>query len=789
MSGHRGVYVVPRFGDQTFGDYIQGLTNNDPTWNTYVSPNGTRDYPSVMGCAYCYIKVEYNTDDFSNKPDIKCTIKGKAVYDPRTGETAYSENWALILADIITNTDYGLGSVVNQDQLIAAANICDELVATNGTYTTVYESRYSCNYTWTLDKSIGEVLSDILNGAAGRMSYIDGEWFLFPGTFVGSSASFDSSQLIAAPDWSSQRKFRDKCNRVQGTYIAASYPYNVSGNGYDNTTLTQDNFNLGFQPCSYPAFACDTNHGYAADQYLAEDNNVELVQTLDLSSVLSVAQAQRVAKISLLRNRQQGSGTLVFGAEALILQPNDTFTMTYPQRGWYDKLLEVTKMDVSIVNGDGGAPQIQVALSVQETDPSVYVWNATDELNLHNVEVSPIAGSGVTSPPTNLVLTSSSATALVQPDGTVIPRIELTWDTPADVRVTGIEVQWQLTGATTWNDGGTVSVASNVAYIPAVSGQTYDVRIRSVRSGAQSVWVELDGFTAGLVLATQTQDGFGIGSLVGEAYPNDTAAIVCMPFNANVGQLSLSIFPAGEVTITTDGTVGGSGAALKQQTLYYVYYVDQSYVGGNVTPITTTNKVDFQGKLGYFLVDSIITPYVSSTGTSGSALYYPSSFSDTGTRSTTNPGQAFDGDLSTYAYVSGATTSTTWTTGEGTFQGFPNIALSSASTLTINASGRIVGDGGTVGATITYGSTTATVINETATFAQQAFTVTIPANTPLNTISVYVWAYSAVNLDSSSGPEPVTPSPGSGGSGIASGGTTYEPATAFLSPYEIYVQG
>ncbi|WP_263372380.1 hypothetical protein, partial [Granulicella cerasi] len=63
MSGHRGVYVVPRFGDQTFGDYIQGLTNNDPTWNTYVSPNGTRDYPSVMGCAYCYIKVEYNTDD------------------------------------------------------------------------------------------------------------------------------------------------------------------------------------------------------------------------------------------------------------------------------------------------------------------------------------------------------------------------------------------------------------------------------------------------------------------------------------------------------------------------------------------------------------------------------------------------------------------------------------------------------------------------------------------------------------------------------------------------------
>jgi hypothetical protein len=771
-SGHSGIYAEARFGDQVLGDYISGLTANDSRWG----PSGGNT-PSLVGHAYLYLKCEYDTTVFPSKPDPRATIKGKAVYDPRTDETAYSENWALILADIIKNTDYGLGDAVNTDQLIAAANICDEQVQFYGAGGG-YESRYTCHYTWTLDKPVGDVINDIVEGAGAKISYIEGEWYLFPATYVAPVASFSYSQLLAKPTWSSQRKFRDKINAVQGQYIAPNYPYSVAGDLYDSNgwydDTIQNNFPYAFQPTSFPTYACDLLHGYAADQYLSEDNGVELVQTLDFNSVLSITQAQRLAKIALLRNRQQGSGTLTFGPEALILQPGDTFWMNFPQRGWSQKLLEVSRMDFS-VQTNNGAPEIQVQVSVIETDPSVYVWNSTDELTPYEVEAVPTdPGTYVTAPPTDLVLTSSAATALLQPDGTVVPRIEVTWDTPADVRVSSIQVQYQIVGAASWSDGGTVSSASNTAYIPAVAGASYNVQIRSLRSnGGSSIWVAVSGFTASLVLSVSSSDaGVGIGSLVGEAYNDGTAAIICEPFTAQYGSSLVSIFPAGAVTVTNDGTIGGSGAPLAQQTTYYVYYQDPSYTGGNVTPVATTNKADYLGKVGYFAIDSIVTPYASSSGGS-SNRYYPSTYSDLGTRTTTNPTSAFDGDTTTFASVSGAATPTprgngeqtiddpTITIGDCIWQGDPAISLPAASTLTVIAGVSMLGTQGTGSATITanVNGTVSTLMDVTTTTPNATYTLTIPANTLLSSISVEAMA-----------------DPGSG------------TRTVSLRVYEIYVQ-
>lgn len=753
-SGSQGVFVDPRFGDQAAGDYSTALQANDSRWG----PDGQGNTPSLMGCAYIYLKVEYNTDVFPNKPEVRATIKGKPVYDPRTGLTAYSENWALIVADVITNSEYGLGDAVNTDSLIAAANVCEESVVFSGSGGGT-EARYTCHYTWSLDKSAGDVLNELMQGAGGRLSYIEGEWHIFPGTYYGPVASFSSAQLIATPTWSAQRRFREKTNRVQGTYLAPSYPYSVAGNLYDSNGYyngqTQNNYPFAFQPTSYPTFACDTQHGYASDQYLAEDGGIELPLNMDFASCLSVTQAQRLAKIALLRNRQQGSGTLTFGPEALVLQPGDTFLFTMPQRGWSSKLLEVSRLDISIVANADGVPEIQVQLSVNETDPSVYTWYATDELTPYDVE--PAAANGgryETAPPTNLQLSSSSATALVQPDGTVVPRIELQWNTPADIRVTSIQIQYELVGATSWSDGGTVSVASNTAYIPATAGQQYNVRIRSLRaSGGSSTWVEVDGVTAGLVMNLATQDGVGIGSLIGIANPDGTASIECTPFTAPVGNLSLSIFPGGPVTIT----------GLLPQKLYYIYYQDPTYAGGNVTPVATLNKADFAGKLGYFLIDSIVTPYASATGST--TRYSPGTSSSFGNRTVQNEGNAYDGNLDTFAYVSASAVQTTTkpatSTCDCTWSGFPATVLSADATLSVVADAEMSTSGSaTISATVNGTSSTLTT-NPAAT--QTTYTLTIPAGTNLST--VYVSVRAAANTS---------------GEGDAEG--------AGVDVYEIYIQ-
>lgn len=764
-SGHSGVYVEARYGDQAEGDYMGSLTANDSRWG----PDANGNTPWVGGCAYVYLKAEADPNLFPQEPEIKVTVKGKPVYDPRTGETAYSENPALIIADLITDPDYGLGDAVNQEQLVAAANICDELVAYAGGGGG-NEARYTCHYRFDTSVAVGDVLTEMLKSMGGRMSYISGEWYLWPATYIGPSLSFDESSLIDKPTWKPTRAFRDLCNRVQGSYTAPNYPYSAATapgslsdlydtNGFYNGQI-QNNFPFAFQPASYPMYAADTLHGYASDQWLNADGGFALPRTLDLPAVLSVSQAQRLAKIELLRNRrQQGSGTLIMGPEGYQLQPCDTFYMTFPQRGWANKLLEVTSTRFFIDKDANGLPLVKIAVGVQETDSSIYEWQTSEELTPYDVPAAPQLAAWTTAPPTNVQLVSGASSALVNADGSVTPRIEVSWDSPEDVRVAHIQTQYQLVGASTWTDGGTVGVDSNLMFIgPIISGQSYSVQIRSLQSnGAASAWVQVLGFPTSVVLSVSTQSAIGPGSLIGEAYTDGTAGIECQTFTAELGGKSVTYFPDVQ-------TISG----LQQQTSYDVYVVDPNLTGGDLTPVATTNPSDYLGKLGYFFIDSIITPYAASgSGGSGGSTgirYYPSSYQDVGTRTTVNPQDAFDGDLSTCASVSGSSSSVSNTTGDCIWQGDPNIALGYQSTLTVIASVVCAGQTGSTATITASGFTGAGQMLSTSTsVTQQTYTLPVPSGTPLSDISVEVVA---------------TPPSAAGAR-----------ATVTVSVWEVYIQG
>ncbi|MDE1156357.1 MAG: hypothetical protein PW735_11605 [Acidobacteriaceae bacterium] len=113
-----------------------------------------------------------------------------------------------------------------------------------------------------------------------------------------------------------------------------------------------------------------------------------------------------------------------------------------------------------------------------------------------------------------------------------------------------------------------------------------------------------------------------------------------------------------------------------------------------------------------------------------------------------------DGDLSTSATISGAETDSlsadgadtqTSTYGDLILSSWPAVSLTAAATLAIvaSASSYISGNAsagyGTV--TVNIGSTSTVVQRWSATTAQATYTANIPANTPLNTITVEVAAY------------------------------------------------
>ena len=57
-------------------------------------------------------------------------MRGKKVFDPRTGLTSFSSNPALCIRDYLLS-DYGLGAAldeIDEASFIAAANLCDEPV-------------------------------------------------------------------------------------------------------------------------------------------------------------------------------------------------------------------------------------------------------------------------------------------------------------------------------------------------------------------------------------------------------------------------------------------------------------------------------------------------------------------------------------------------------------------------------------------------------------------------------------------------------------------------------------
>lgn len=497
------VYAEVRWGDQPAGDIMASLQANDSAW----TPPGGKNL-SGQGVAYLYLNVGYDATLFPQAPEIRLTINGKnKIFDPRTATIGFSTNWALQVADVLTDPVYGVGDVVNQAQLIAAANVCDQLVATSQGN----EANFAQHLVYNTGTSPGEALAMMMPNAAGRITRIGGEWFIWPAYWQSSSFTWDKSALLDKPNWDSTRSFKDLVNRVNGTFIAPNYPYNVAGNLYDKNGwyygVIANNWPFAWQPTNFPQYAQDVLHGYSTDAFLAADGGIQLPLELELKGCISIVQAQRIAKIYLLRNRQQGSGTFHMQLAAMAMQPTDVMEFNFPEMGWTNKVLEVGQFQFALepVKQPGGEEvmALTVIVPVQETDISVYSWASGEELTPYSVPALP-GNVSVVQPPTGLTLTDNATTAIMQSDGTVMPRLMVSWTAPNDAYVTAngsIQLQWRDHAGTfqsgNWIDTPPLSGDAAYAFIDSISSvASVDVQIRAVRpNGAASVWVQALGHT------------------------------------------------------------------------------------------------------------------------------------------------------------------------------------------------------------------------------------------------------------------------------------------------------
>ena len=487
------VYMEVLDGTQTLGQTFSGMINGTPydgdvsdlvKPENYGTGNPWGTQCSAPGKCLVMLRLHYSDVYFSNGlPQIGFLIHGKNdILDPRISPTAqvYTENSALCIADYLSNTIYGFkaryGTEIPLTELVTAANISDEQVPLSWPMSSplLTESRYTMNGGFTLDRRRSEILQNMLTSCGGRLTFIGGQFFIWPASYLGVSSAIAGteiySQSIGPIQWRPKVPINQLYNGVKGTYIAAVNSWESS---------------------DFPPYAQDTLHGYSngAPQY-DYDENLTIDQgdrrylDIQLPFTISPATAQRLAKIELLRRRMQGTGTFSLNMFGYTLAPMDVVEMDLPYFGWTGQLLEIQNVRLKIESSSGSGATMGVEIDVQETDPDIYFWSIGEELSPQGYQQSIVPDTLTPSAPTNFLASSENGS------------IFLIWTEPSDAYVLNgghVEIEYQFLQSPEglWISLGRMNPTIATAEIDNLTvGDRYNIRIRAVNAaGVPSAWV------------------------------------------------------------------------------------------------------------------------------------------------------------------------------------------------------------------------------------------------------------------------------------------------------------
>jgi hypothetical protein len=192
---------------------------------------------------------------------------------------------------------------------------------------------------------------------------------------VDPDLGYGMDDLRGPVKWSPKLPRAELFNAIKGTYVCASNQW---------------------QQSDFPSYAQDTIHGYI-DGTAPHQNDANwdadgqrLWKDVQLPFTNSCATAQRLAKIELLRIRQQGRGTLIGLMTLYNIAPLDTIYFSCPLFKWENKVMEVAAIRLIMDKAeDGTATLIGTEIDIQEADPSVYEWGVTEELSVQGYSYVP----------------------------------------------------------------------------------------------------------------------------------------------------------------------------------------------------------------------------------------------------------------------------------------------------------------------------------------------------------------------------------------------------------------
>jgi len=442
-SGNSKVYIRKFLGadNQNVYSTLSGITDG-PAFEVDGSAPSNNEHTNFKGegIACLYIRLEYDQNVFAEGiPLFTAKVQGKKVYDPRSGSTAYSANAALCIRDYLVS-DYGVDNTgdTNDTVFSAAANSCDETVSLSAGGT---EKRYEMNGVISLDRSPSDILGDMMTCAAATLFWGQGKWQLKVGEYTSSVKTFTVDDLRSGVTLETKHSRRDNFNIVRGTFNDATEDY-----------IQTD----------YPEVRSTT--------FISNDNNVESALDLTLPFTTSSIMAQRLAKMTLFRAREQMTFSADFGLDAFDVQVGDIVGITNSRYGFSNKDFEVVGWKFS---NSSSAGDLRVNLTLRETSSAAFSWSAEENAINNNDSTLPSVTANLTI--ASLTISGGGRTA---GDGTFVHSAIVSWTAPTNLFISHYEVEYKVTSDSSFH--ATQTTETSIEISPLVDALEYTFRVRAV---------------------------------------------------------------------------------------------------------------------------------------------------------------------------------------------------------------------------------------------------------------------------------------------------------------------
>lgn len=308
-----------------------------------------------QGMTLVVVQLTYDQDVFpTGVPAISAVVRGRRLYDPRTGVTAWSENPALIARDwaLLGNGGGAAADEIVDAAFSAAANACDVstgFILAGGASET--RPLFQCGIVCKLDVKPDDLFGEMVLAMAGKWGWSSGRLTVVAGTYRAPVLAIDDTWLTDVEDILVVK------DPPQTDVVNVYRPIISNADGYTGTVNGEG---------STVAYTSTPMPEVRSSVYIAADGR-ELPREMTMLGVTRNVHAQHICAV-LMRDQRDGLIVqLPCNNKAFILELFDVVTLSLAHFGFVAKQFEVQGWSYEFDKG--------VKLMLKETAALIYSVN------------------------------------------------------------------------------------------------------------------------------------------------------------------------------------------------------------------------------------------------------------------------------------------------------------------------------------------------------------------------------------------------------------------------------